>query len=255
MSEAETRLQISTALGGTGISVLWVSSRVEQGASNAWLDQRLFAYDLTKIAESEGLNLERKADLKDAVDRLDEAHVQLGQAFERAGVLRWAGVVEAEVGNEEDYFRDVQQPEQEGFMAKHPELLASPSQVYREDDEGRASEIIDPRRADQIDREVEAIMGRSDGRFTMEEAVAKDFKARYPDMPDHLWDGLAATYSASHELNARDEIRRDAIDVDRPDNVYADGAEVRRVIAHERNDKINTPFAGERRQRCIPPRD
>ena len=242
MSEPETRAQIETALRGTGISVSSVTVRVEQGASNAWLEQRWLADDLTKIAESEGLNLERNADLKVAVDRLDEAHVQLGQALERAGVLREDGVVETKVGNEEDYFRDVQQPEQEEFMAKHPELLASPSQVYREDDEGRASEIIDPRRADQIDREVEAIMGRSDGRFTIEEAVAKDFKARYPDMPDHLADGLAATYAASHELNARDQIRPDATNLDRQDNAYDDGAEVRRVIAHERNDKINTPF-------------
>lgn len=245
MSEPETRAQIETALRGTGISVSSVTARVEQGASNAWLEQRWLADDLTKIAESEGLNLERNADLKVAVDRLDEAHVQLGQALERAGVLREDGVVETEVGNEEDYFRDVQQPEQEEFMAKHPELLASPSQVYREDDEGRASEIIDPRRADQIDREVEAIMGRSDGRFTMEEAVAADFKARYPDMPDHLADGLAATYAASHELNVRDQIRPDATDLDRQDNLDADSAEVWRVIAHERNDKINTPFVEE----------
>lgn len=245
MSDPETRAQIETALRGTGISVSSVISRVEQGASNAWLEQRWLADDLTKIAESEGLNLERNADLKVAVDRLDEAHVQLGQVLERAGVLREDGVVENDVDSEEDYFRDIQQPEQEEFMAKHPELLASPSQVYREDDDGLAVEIIDPQRADQIQREVQAIMGRSDGRFNMEEAIAADFKARYPDMPDHLADGLAATYAASHELNAHDEIRRDAIDVDRPDKLNADGAEVRRVIAHERNDKINTPFAEE----------
>jgi hypothetical protein len=158
-------------------------------------------------------------------------------------VLREDGVVEAELDNEEDYFRDVQQPEQEEFMAKHPELLASPSQVYREDDDGRAVEIIDPQRADQIDREVQAIMGRSDGRLNMEEAIAADFKARYPDMPDHLADGLAATYAASHELNARDENRRDVTDLDSEDNLNAASAEVWRVVAHERNDKINTPFA------------
>ena len=242
MSEPETRAQIETALRGTGISVSSVTSRVEQGASNAWLEQRWLADDLTKIAESEGLNLERNADLKVAVDRLDEAHVQLGQVLERAGVLREDGVVEAELDNEEDYFRDVQQPEQEELMVKHPELLASPSQVYREDDDGRAVEITDPQRADQIDREVQAVMGRSDGRLNMEEAIAADFKVRYPDMPDHLADGLAATYAASHELNARDENRRDATDLDRQVNFNAESAEVRRVIAHERNDKINTPF-------------
>ena len=243
MSQPETRAQIETALRGTGISASSVTARVEQGASNAWLEQRWLADDLTKIAESEGLNLERNADLKVAVDRLDEAHVHLGQVLERAGVLREDGVVETDVDSDEDYFRDVQQPEQEEFMAKHPELLASPSQVYREDDDGRAVEIIDPQRADQIDREVQAIMGRSDGRLNMEEAIAADFKARYPDMPDHLADGLAATYTASHELNAHDENHRDATDLDRLDKLNADGAEVRRVIAHERNDKINSPFA------------
>ncbi|MGC1505566.1 MAG: relaxase/mobilization nuclease domain-containing protein [Sulfitobacter sp.] len=241
MSDPETRARIETALRGTGISVSSVTSRVEQGASNAWLEQRWLADDLTKIAEREGLNLERNADLKVAVDRLDEAHVQLGQVLERAGVLREDGVVETDVGSEEDYFRDIQQPEQEEFMAKHPELLASPSQVYVEDGDGRAVKIIDPQRADQIDREVQAIMGRSDGRLNLEEAIAADFKARYPDMPDHLADGLATTYAASHELNAHDEIRRDAID--RLDKLNADSAEVRRVIAHERNDKINSPFA------------
>jgi type IV secretion system T-DNA border endonuclease VirD2 len=245
MSEPETRAQIETALRGTGISVSSVTARVEQGASNAWLEQRWLADDLTKIAESEDLNLERNADLKVAVDRLDEAHVKLGQVLERAGVLREDGVVEAELENEDDYFRDVQQPEQEEFMAKYPELLASPSQVYREDQDGRAVEIIDPQRASQIDREVQAIMGRSDERLNLEEAIAADFKARYPDMPDHLADGLAATYAASHELNARDENRRDATDLDRQDKLKADSAEVRRVIAHERNDKINTPFVGE----------
>ncbi|MEN8841235.1 MAG: relaxase/mobilization nuclease domain-containing protein [Octadecabacter sp.] len=243
MSDPETRAQIETALRGTGISVSSVTSRVEQGASNAWLEQRWLADDLTKIAESEGLNLERNADLKVAVDRLDEAHVHLGQVLERAGVLREDGVAETDVDSEEDYFRDVQQPEQEEFMAKHPELLASPSQVYREDDDGRAIKIIDPQRADQIDREVQAIMGRSDGRLKMEEAIAADFKARYPDMPDHLADGLAATYAASHELNAHDENHRHATDLDRQDNLNADSAELRRVIAHERNDKINAPFA------------
>jgi type IV secretion system T-DNA border endonuclease VirD2 len=243
MSEPETRAQIETALRGTGISASSVTARIEVGASHAWLEQRWLADDLTKIAESEGLNLEQNADLKVAVDRLDEAHVQLGQVLERAGVLREDGVVEAELDNEEDYFRDVQQPEQEEFMAKHPELLASPSQVYREDDDGRAVEIIDPQRADQIDREVQAIMGRSDGRLNMEEAIAADFKARYPDMPDHLADGLAATYAASHELNARDENRRDVTDLDSEDNLNAASAEVWRVVAHERNDKINTPFA------------
>lgn len=243
MSEPETRAQIETALRGTGISVSSVTTRVEQGASNAWLEQRRLADDLTKIAESEGLNLERNADLKVAVDRLDDAHVQLGQVLERAGVLREDGIVEAELDNEEDYFRDVQQPEQEEFMAKYPELLASPSQVYRADQDGRAVEIIHPQRADQIDREVQAIMGRSDGRLNMEEAIAADFKARYPDMPDHLADGLAATYAASHELNARGENRLDATDLDHQDNLKADSAEVRRVIAHERNDKISSPFA------------
>lgn len=52
----------------------------------------------------------------------------------------------------------------------------------------------------------------------------------------------SSTYAASHELNAQDKVRPDATNLDRQDNIYADGSEVRRVIAHERNDKINTPF-------------
>lgn len=93
MREPETRAQIETALRGTGISSEAVIARVEQGANNASLEQRWIADDLTKIAETEGLNLERKADLEIAADKLDQAHVRLGEALQRAEVIKDDGIV------------------------------------------------------------------------------------------------------------------------------------------------------------------
>jgi hypothetical protein len=97
LKEPETRAQIETALRGTGISSTAVIARVEQGASNAWLEQRWMADDLAKIADTDGLNLDRKEDLAKAAEKLDQAHVQLGQALERAEVLRDDGVIEVEI--------------------------------------------------------------------------------------------------------------------------------------------------------------
>ena len=47
-------------------------------------------------SESGDLNLERREDLETARETLNHAHVQLGTALERAGVLREDGVVEAD---------------------------------------------------------------------------------------------------------------------------------------------------------------
>ena len=121
MRDPETRAQIETALRGTGISSEAVIARVEQGANNASLEQRWIADDLTKIAETEGLNLERKADLEIAAEKLDQAHVRLGETLQQADVIRDDGVILSV---------DQERPSDEEFAAM---MQNAADQDYRED--------------------------------------------------------------------------------------------------------------------------
>ena len=269
MREPETRAHIETALRGTGISSSAVIARVEQGANNAWLEQRWMADDLSTIAKTEGLNLERKEDLQVAADKLDQVHVQLGQTLERAEVLRDDGVIEdvettdrvsahieqssvdrmsgrireelmaersdtedfdtrydraqgmAERGEIEALARDRITAEQQDYLRGRPEIIASPAMLYT--DEPYSERIVDQAQADRISSEVDQIMERADGRDSVAEAVAKDMKERYPDMPDHLARGLGQTYETSTNLNDQEAIqeaqREAAADVDYREDV------------------------------------
>jgi type IV secretion system T-DNA border endonuclease VirD2 len=67
---------------------------MEAGAQNAALERQWIADDLNRVAETDGLNLERKEDLEQARKILNRAHVQLGTTLERAQVLRDDGVIE-----------------------------------------------------------------------------------------------------------------------------------------------------------------
>ena len=253
MKEPETRAQIETALRGTGISSSAVIARVENGVGNAALERQWIADDLDKIAKADGLNLERKEDLEVAAAKLDQVHVQLGSTLERAEVLRQDGVVETEreisfhydenyVDTEarsarqalrgeglteaqiadhavriEDGIYDRVEREQNDYIEAHPEILASPRDVVEFDDGGQGR-IVNQDRADQIDKEIEGIMERSDGRLSLSAAVAADFKARYPDMPDHLANGLGDSYAASYEVNNADAIRQAEREAAEPEN-------------------------------------
>ena len=243
MREPETRAQIETALRGTGISSETVISRVERGADNAAMEREWLSQDLEKIAATDGLNLERREDMRVAAKTLDDVHVKLGTALERAEVLRSDGVVEEEraanfhydEGSVEDASRAVRQElrgqglseaqigartatgeiearaesriesEQADYLRQRPEIIATPRDVYDGSDEYGGA-ITDQKTADRIDREIDRIMERADTNATVEEAVTADFKQRYPDMPDHLARGLGQTYATSCEINNRDEI-------------------------------------------------
>lgn len=241
LREGETRAQVETALRGTGISSEAVISRIEQGANNAALERQWYADDLQKIAETQNLNLERQEDLRVAVDQLDQVHVQLGTTLERAEVVRRDGVTDEvteatfhyDAESVDDMSRAVRQDlrdqglsevqiaeradeiesraearieaEQRDHLQRHPEILSRPTDVIDTADPLSPS-VVDQDRADQIDREIENIMSRSDGRTDVDVAVATDFKERYPDMPDHLAKGLANTYVASFSANNRDEL-------------------------------------------------
>jgi type IV secretion system T-DNA border endonuclease VirD2 len=95
LQEPDVRAQIDTALRGTGIRASVVVARMETGAQNAALERQWIADDLARVAETDGLNLERRADLETARETLNRAHVQLGITLERNEVLRQDGVIDA----------------------------------------------------------------------------------------------------------------------------------------------------------------
>ena len=97
------RAQIDTALRGTGIRAGVVIARMETGAQNAALERQWIADDLARVAETDDLNLERRADLETARETLNHAHVQLGITLERNQVLREDGVIEDVVDDRPDH--------------------------------------------------------------------------------------------------------------------------------------------------------
>ena len=105
--------------------------------------------------------------------------------------------------------------------------------------------IVDPAHADRIEADIDHILARSDGAVQSDAAVAAEMRARYPDMPEHLARGLGATYAAALAAR-RGEVATDDRDAVAdathrlPDNSVLAG-----VVAHERTDKINPPFADE----------
>ena len=94
LSENDTRARIESALEGTGISTDAVVARIETGANSAALERQWLTDDLRAIADRDGLNLTNRDELQTAVDRLDAAHVRLGEALHDAEVLRDDGVRE-----------------------------------------------------------------------------------------------------------------------------------------------------------------
>ena len=200
------------------------------------------------MAEKDGLNLERRADLETARETLNRVHVQLGVALERSGVLREDGIVEERAASERFHYhtqaaetmeRAVRQDmrsegltdqqiedrewqvadraerriedEQRRYLNAHPELLARPGDVIDRSEPYR-EHITDDARAREITREVDRIMEARDFRTPVADAVSEDFRARYPDMPAHLARGLGATYAAvaeARDTEAINQVRRE----------------------------------------------
>ena len=225
-------------------------ARIETGASNAALEHQWIANDLSKVAEARDLNLERRADLEQARDILNDVHVELGTLLERENVLRRDGVVEAEPVSErfhyqEDAVREMEgtirqemrtegltaqqiddrerevvsraerriETEQRTYLEAHPELLARPGDVIDRSEPYKET-ITDVARASEITREVDRIMEVRDLRTSVADAVADDLRARYPDMPSHLTRGLGATYAAVAEIRdteAINQVRRETV--------------------------------------------
>lgn len=248
LAEPDLRSRIDVALRGTGISTSEVVARIETGASSAALEHQWIADDLSKVAEARDLNLERRADLEQARDILNDVHVELGTLLERENVLRRDGVMEAEPVSEQfHYHRDAVramegtirqemradgltaqqiedrdwevvsraerriETEQRAYLEAHPDLLARPGDVIDRSEPYRET-VTDAARASEITREVDRIMEGRDLRTPVADAVTDDLRARYPDMPSHLARGLGATYAAVVEIRdteAINQVRRE----------------------------------------------
>jgi len=244
LAEPDLRSRIDVALRGTGISTSEVVARIETGASSAALEHQWIADDLSKVAEARDLNLERRADLEQARDILNDVHVALGTLLEREQVLRRDGVMEAEPDSERFHYHEgavramegtirqemradgltAQQiedrdwevvsraerrieTEQRAYLEAHPELLARPGDVMDRSEPYRET-ITDAARASEITREVDRIMEGRDLRTPVADAVTDDLRARYPDMPSHLARGLGATYAAVVEIRDTEVINQ-----------------------------------------------
>lgn len=248
LAEPDLRSRIDAALRGTGISTSEVVARIETGASNAALEHQWIANDLSKVAEARDLNLERRADLEQARDILNDVHVELGTLLERETVLRRDGVMEAEPVSERFHYHEGAVREMEGtirqemradgltaqqiedrdwevvsraerrieteqrtYLEAHRDLLARPGDVIDRSEPYRET-ITDAARASEITREVDRIMEARDVRMPVADAVTDDLRARYPDMPSHLARGLGATYAAVVEIRdteAINQVRRE----------------------------------------------
>src|SRR6056297_1827983 len=262
LAEPDLRSRIDVALRGTGISTAEVVARIETGASNAALEHQWIADDLSKLAEARGLNLERRADLETARDTLNDVHVDLGTLLERENVLRRDGVIEEtrelrahltedridEAANavrletppsERDEAaietRAVErlEDEQRAYLRDHPELLQSPAQVIRMDEEGRA-QIVDRGLADRIGQDVEAARMGAHSSTPISVAVTRDLQARYRDMPQQLAEGLGDTYARVQEARRSEPTFR-----------VIETPELDRVLAHERAGELSAPFETE----------
>ena len=269
LAEPKLRARIDNALRGTGISTSEVVARMETGAQNAALEHQWIADDLSKVAASKDLNLERRADLEQARDILNDVHVQLGTMLEREGVLRRDGVIEdarevqAHVtdGLIDTAANDVRletriedwdeavieslaverlEDEQRDYLRDHPELIARPTDVIRLGEEGRAV-IVDQAAADRIIIEVEAARMGAHSSTPIFVSVARDLQTRYPDMPEQLAEGLGDTYARVYE--ARGAERQENLTL--RETAQIEIPELSRVLAHERAGELSSPFETE----------
>ncbi|MGR3511520.1 MAG: relaxase/mobilization nuclease domain-containing protein [Paracoccaceae bacterium] len=283
LNDGSTRAQIESALRGTGINADTVVNRIETGAPNAALERQWVADDLARVAEAQKLNLERRDDLDVARERLNQVHVELGTALERAEVLRDDGVIEEareirfhfDQERLDDTTRAVRQElrgqgvveaqlearaveienrafdrieaEQREYLETRPEILSDPGAVYRTDEEGRGR-ITDQELADRLDREIDVILDRAPANQSISEAVASDFKDRYPDMPDHVARGLGDTYETSFRLNNEQELREAELEAAEIATARDAALEANRLESGIRQAEADGISAAERRE-------
>lgn len=247
----------------------WVGE-VRSLLNERWLKRALGA---ARKRDRSNLNLERRADLEQARDILNDVHVQLGTMLEREGVLRRDGVIEdarevqAHVtesqietaanavrvetrieAQSEDLDEAVieslaverLEDEQRDYLRDHPELIARPADVIRTDEEGRAV-IVDQAAADRVIIEVEAARLGAHSSTPISVSVARDLQTRYPDMPEQMAEGFGDTYARVYEAHSAErEIRLTERETDQNET-----PELSRVLVHERAGELSSPFETE----------
>ncbi|MCI5109681.1 MAG: relaxase/mobilization nuclease domain-containing protein [Marivita sp.] len=211
LRDPEVRAQVDTALRGTGISSSVVVARMETGAQNAALERQWIADDLARVAEKDGLNLERRADLETARETLNRAHVQLGIALERHQVLRQDGVI--------DEARDLGQIERGEHLVEERDTETAETgpiadaNLRRVIDHERAGNLHSPFQddgqrlayRDAVERELD------DGQIERLRAGDADvLKNQIEDRLDRLY--AAKTYLQSDEATANSEATRAVVE-------------------------------------------
>lgn len=207
LRDPDVRAQIDTALRGTGISSSVVVARMETGAQNAALERQWIADDLARVAERDGLNLERREDLEKARETLNRARVQLGIALERHQVLRRDGVVDEARLTQPRLRAEIRSDE-----AERPEIERA-----RNDNE-ELRRIVDRERAGDLHSPFED----ADQRLSYRDAVERELnkaqierlrdgdadvlKARIEDRLDRLY--AAKAYLQSDAATANSEATR-----------------------------------------------
>lgn len=196
LQEPEVRAQIDTALRGTGIRAGVVIARMETGAQNAALERQWIADDLQRVAETDDLNLERRADLETAREALNRALVQLGITLERNQILREDGVIEDLVDDRPDI--------QDSLTAERTEKTPIASDVVIDDEIRR---VIAHERDGNLSSPFEADEDRQSYRDAVErqldEAQIDGLRAGDADvLKDQIEDRLDRLYVAKSYLQS-----------------------------------------------------
>ncbi|MEL7343302.1 MAG: relaxase/mobilization nuclease domain-containing protein [Pseudomonadota bacterium] len=215
LREPDVRAQVDTALRGTGISPSVVIARMETGAQNAALERQWIADDLQRVAETDGLNLERRSHLQTARETLNRAHVQLGITLERNEVLRDDGVIDA---RQEELFLD--RGERLAEVTSQLDAERAASEAPRLD--GQVQRVIDHERAGNLTSPFEDDAQR----LSYREAVEQEFdeeqidrlregdvdvlKAQIEDRLDRLY--AAKAYLKSDAATANSEAARAVVE-------------------------------------------
>ena len=200
LQEPDVLAQVDTALRGTGISSSVVIARMETGAQNAALERQWIADDLQRVAETDGLNLERRSDLETARQTLNRAHVQLGLTLERNEVLREDGVIEE---RQEELF--LNRGERLTEVTSQPDTERAASEVPRVD--GQVQRVIDHERKGNLTSPFED----SAQRLSYREAVERELDEEQIDrlregdvnvLKDQIKDRLDRLYAAKAYLKS-----------------------------------------------------
>ena len=200
LQEPVVRAQVDTALRGTGISSSVVIARMETGAQNAALERQWIADDLRRVAETDGLNLERRSDLEIAREALNRAHVQLGITLERNEVLREDGVIEE---RQEELF--LNRSERLTEVTSQPDTERADSEVQRVDRQVRR--VIDHERKGNLTSPFEDIAQRLSYREAVEreldeEQIDRLRKGDVDVLKDQIKDRLDRLYAAKAYLKS-----------------------------------------------------